>query len=174
VEPRALRHRGERESGPASGPRGEEGPSRRWIEAHRYRYPVHRKATDPLDSRDVVEKQGHKRPFGLPRRKDPLHARQMQCPTAPQLPRKPLGWYPNTISAHGDYAWYHNKFQHWEADIRCTCATPARGQTQKGPEHLVHCAYTRKTIHKWPRPSLRCDLYVYATFPPPVVFRQRR
>ena len=47
-------------------------------------------------------------------------------------------------SKHGDFAWYHTKFNHDDATLECTCGRP------KTPEHIVHCRKTRALFNKWP------------------------
>ncbi|KAI0388699.1 hypothetical protein F5Y17DRAFT_463462 [Xylariaceae sp. FL0594] len=54
--------------------------------------------------------------------------------------------------AHGDYSWYHNKFDHHDAEIHCTCTSFSEGRIEKGPEHFVHCTKTNALTHLWPKP----------------------
>jgi hypothetical protein len=56
--------------------------------------------------------------------------------TAPEelgLPRPVLARLLAIRSKHGDFAWYHTKFKHDDANIECSCGR------LKTPEHLVHC-----------------------------------
>ena len=47
---------------------------------------------------------------------------------------------------HGDFRWYHEKFQHEDANLDCTCGKP------KSPSHIVSCRKTRRLFHLWPQP----------------------
>ena len=45
---------------------------------------------------------------------------------------------------HGDFAWYHKKFQHEDANLKCSC------KMDKTPDHIVHCRKTVGLFHAWP------------------------
>lgn len=63
------------------------------------------------------------------------------------LPRFTLGKLLAARSAHGDFASYHRRFQHADANCFCSC-----GQ-EKAPEHFFLCPLVR---YKWPtKTSLR-------------------
>ena len=77
--------------------------------------------------------------------------RQWQLPYRPQkepeelkLPRPVLGRLLAIRTSHGDFAWYHRRFQHQDANLRCTCGS------NKTPEHLVHCQKTASLFSRWP------------------------
>ena len=49
---------------------------------------------------------------------------------------------------HGDFAWYHRKYKHDDAELLCSCGK------DKSPEHLVHCPRMRRWFTQWPaRPA---------------------
>lgn len=60
------------------------------------------------------------------------------------LPRPILHRLLAIRTGHGDFAWYHRKFRHENAELNCSCGSP------KTPEHLVLCRKVRKTFHRWP------------------------
>ena len=50
---------------------------------------------------------------------------------------------------HGDFAWYHRKYNHKDTNPTCLC------QQDKTPEHLVLCRKTQGTFSRWPlRPPI--------------------
>lgn len=51
-------------------------------------------------------------------------------------------------TSHGDFAWYHTKFRHEDAELSCTCGK------LKTPDHIVHCKLTRKRFRLWPERPL--------------------
>jgi ribonuclease HI len=69
------------------------------------------------------------------------------CPAALKLPRRILGWHLATISAHGDYKWYHDRYHHMDAEVHCPCGYA------KGPEHMVRCPLVEESMAKWPVPA---------------------
>lgn len=60
------------------------------------------------------------------------------------LPRSILHRFLAVRSAHGDFAWYHTKFNHEDANITCSCGSP------KTPLHLVRCRKTQRRFAQWP------------------------
>ena len=75
-----------------------------------------------------------------------------KVPDALRIQRKTLGWYLSTISAHGDYNWYHKYYGHANAEIHCLCSNITRGQLFKTPEHMVHCEEAWTHRDNWPKP----------------------
>lgn len=70
-----------------------------------------------------------------------------RCPRAlTVLSRRMLHRYLAVRTGHGDFAWYHTKFQHDDAKLECACGMA------KEPTHLVRCKYARITFAKWPDP----------------------
>ncbi|KAH9859201.1 hypothetical protein J1614_012278 [Plenodomus biglobosus] len=65
-------------------------------------------------------------------------------PEALQLSRRQLARLIALKARHGDFAWYHTKFQHDEARLHCSCGRI------KTPEHLVLCRKVRSTFARWP------------------------
>jgi hypothetical protein len=63
-----------------------------------------------------------------------------------ELPQPTLARLLAIRSTHGDYAWYHTKFKHEDAKMKCSCGC------LKTPGHLVHCRKptTSRVFHKWP------------------------
>ncbi|KAG0159471.1 hypothetical protein PDIDSM_6993 [Penicillium digitatum] len=49
-------------------------------------------------------------------------------------------------SSHGDFDWYHRKFNHEDAKLDCSCGR------RKSPEHLALCHKTQKSFRHWPKP----------------------
>ena len=61
---------------------------------------------------------------------------------------------------HGDFAWYHQKFNHSDANLTCSCGR------DKTPEHLALCRKTLGAFGRWPLrppapPSSRADGLAY-------------
>ena len=61
---------------------------------------------------------------------------------------------------HGDFAWYHRKFRHNNANLSYSCGS------DKTPEHFALCCKTLGTFDRWPlRPpiplSSRSDRLAY-------------
>lgn len=53
-------------------------------------------------------------------------------------------------TAHGDFDWYHRKYNHDDAKLTCSCGRA------KSPEHLALCAIARHKMRHWPlRPRPR-------------------
>ena len=49
---------------------------------------------------------------------------------------------------HGDFAWYHRKFKHDDAELLCSCGK------DKSPDHLIHCPRMWRWFRQWPaRPA---------------------
>ena len=45
---------------------------------------------------------------------------------------------------HGDFAWYHRKFRHDDAELLCSCGK------DKSPDHLIRCPRIRRWFRQWP------------------------
>ncbi|KAJ5384743.1 hypothetical protein N7517_002654 [Penicillium concentricum] len=53
-------------------------------------------------------------------------------------------------SSHGDFDWYHRRFNHEDARLSCSCGI------NKRPEHIALCRLTKRRFQQWPRrPSAR-------------------
>jgi ribonuclease HI len=61
------------------------------------------------------------------------------------LPRPILHRYLAIRTTHGDFAWYHTKFNHQEAELNCSCGRA------KTPDHLARCPSVHKLFFQWPR-----------------------
>jgi ribonuclease HI len=70
------------------------------------------------------------------------HPEELEVLTRPQLQRLLA-----IRTGHGDFAWYHRRYKHDEAELRCGCGRP------KTPDHLVMCRQTRRSFDKWPWPG---------------------
>lgn len=68
-----------------------------------------------------------------------------ETPSALSLPRPILARLLAIRTMHGDFAWYHQKFKHQDANLGCKCGRA------KTPEHIVLCRKTLRTFSKWPR-----------------------
>ena len=65
------------------------------------------------------------------------------------LPRDVLARMLSIRTRHGDFAWYHRKYNHKDTNLTCSC------QQDKTPEHLVLCRKTQGTFSRWPlRPPI--------------------
>jgi len=52
-------------------------------------------------------------------------------------------------TTHGDFHWYHTKFRHADANLKCSCGM------RKAPLHLVLCRKSRRRFRHWPeRPQI--------------------
>ena len=61
-----------------------------------------------------------------------------------QLPRATLGRLLAAHSGHGDFASYHERFEHKDAKLECSCGRP------KSPHHFFYCRQGRKAAaHPW-------------------------
>jgi hypothetical protein len=60
------------------------------------------------------------------------------------LPRATLAKLLAIRSRHGDFAWYHRRLNHSNANLTCSCGR------DKTPEHLVLCRKTRGAFFRWP------------------------
>jgi ribonuclease HI len=67
-------------------------------------------------------------------------------PPALSLKRPVLHHYLAVRTGHGDFAWYHRKWNHEDANLRCSCGE------EKAPNHLVWCRKTQRTFARWPCP----------------------
>jgi ribonuclease HI len=70
-----------------------------------------------------------------------------KCPEPLTLRRGTLGRWLALRTTHGDFCWYHERFQHEDYNPDCTCGRV------KTPSHVVHCTKVRKTFKLWPWPS---------------------
>jgi hypothetical protein len=78
------------------------------------------------------------------------------------LPRATLHRLLAIRSSHGDFHWYHTKFQHADANLFCSCGL------RKAPEHLVCCRKTQTAFKYWPQrpsapPTSLAEGFVYLT-----------
>jgi ribonuclease HI len=81
-------------------------------------------------------------------------------PVELDLPRTTLARLLSIRSMHGDFAWYHRKFNHDNANLTCSCGH------DKTPEHLALCRKTQGAFGLWPLrppipPSSRSDGLAY-------------
>lgn len=67
-----------------------------------------------------------------------------KAPKALLLPRPTLARLIAIRSMHGDFKWYHEKFNHLDATLECSCQHP------KTPDHIAHCRKSQRTFNKWP------------------------
>ena len=71
--------------------------------------------------------------------------------TPPQelnLSRRVLTKFLATRTMHGDFAWYHRKYKHDDAELLCSYGK------DKSPDHLIHCPRMRRWFLQWPaRPA---------------------
>jgi len=75
-----------------------------------------------------------------------------RAPKELEIPRATLHRLLAARTAHGDFAWYHRKFNHPDAKVTCSCGK------DKSPEHLVLCRKAKKKFKHWPaRPQLPFD-----------------
>ena len=61
------------------------------------------------------------------------------------MPRRLLHHYLATRTTHGDYEWYHVKYNHTDAELRCKC------RKLKTPLHLVLCRRATRRFPGWPK-----------------------
>lgn len=65
------------------------------------------------------------------------------------LPRAILARLLSIRTRHGDFAWYHRKYNHKDANLTCSC------RQDKTPEHLALCRKTLGSFSRWPlRPPI--------------------
>lgn len=62
------------------------------------------------------------------------------------LTRPELHHFLAARTGHGDFAWYHRKFQHDDATLECSCGR------LKDPTHIVRCPKTISKYRRWPSP----------------------
>lgn len=60
------------------------------------------------------------------------------------LPRQLLHHYLAIRTGHGDFAWYHRRFNHPDAELRCACGR------WKDPEHVIYCRRVDAQYNLWP------------------------
>ncbi|EDN05399.1 predicted protein [Histoplasma mississippiense (nom. inval.)] len=66
------------------------------------------------------------------------------------MPRHALHRWLALRSSHGDFSWYHRRFQHADARLTWVCGH------NKSPEHLVLCRHSQRHFLHWPkRPAAR-------------------
>lgn len=70
---------------------------------------------------------------------------RLKAPPELILPRRVLHRYLALRTTHGDFAWYHTKFNHLDAETRCSCGF------LKTPDHLVRCRIVHKSFFRWPK-----------------------
>ncbi|RAL62907.1 hypothetical protein DID88_004748 [Monilinia fructigena] len=61
-----------------------------------------------------------------------------------RLPRTSLHRLLAARTAHGDFAQYHRRFGHSDAELNCLCGY------KKTPEHFVFCEISQRKFHAWP------------------------
>ncbi|RAL60233.1 hypothetical protein DID88_000013 [Monilinia fructigena] len=61
-----------------------------------------------------------------------------------RLPRTLLHRLLAARTAYGDFAQYHRRFGHTDAELNCLCGYA------KTPEHLVFCEISQRKFHAWP------------------------
>jgi hypothetical protein len=69
---------------------------------------------------------------------------QVQLPPKLDLPRATLHRLLAIRTSHGDFHWYHTKFNHLDANLVCLCGR------RKSPDHLVRCRKTHTAFKHWP------------------------
>jgi ribonuclease HI len=77
-----------------------------------------------------------------------------------ELPRSTLHHLLAIRSTHGDFSWYHRRFNHEDAKLTCSCGR------FKSPEHLVRCRKSIQKFAQWPRkphspPSMPTEVFSY-------------
>jgi ribonuclease HI len=77
-----------------------------------------------------------------PNRYKELEIRISSRPTELGLPRSAAGLLYQARTGHGDFAAYHNKFQHVDAHCACSCGA------NKSPQHFYYCPKGRKATPK--------------------------
>lgn len=89
------------------------------------------------------------------------------------LPRRLLHRFLAMRHGHGDFAAYHKRFRHHDAELQCERCSAA-----KGPSHLIHCPATRARMRHWPKkvkeprgPRQR-EEYMYKVLSQPGHFRR--
>ncbi|KAI1005511.1 hypothetical protein K3495_g2708 [Podosphaera aphanis] len=66
------------------------------------------------------------------------------------LPRRSLGKLLSARSGHGDFAGYHRRFNHSEANLYCSCGH------EKSPEHPFPCPLSRREGNRPRKLTRRC------------------
>jgi ribonuclease HI len=99
---------------------------------------------------DVCENDWHKTQGSLSQRyKSWSLDYSLRCP--PELEAQlPRGIHHRLLAlrtGHGDFAWYHRRFKHEDANLQCSCGA------YKSPEHLVFCRRALATFAEWPWPD---------------------
>ena len=77
-----------------------------------------------------------------------LKASLKPTPELRELTRKELHWLLAARSGHGDFAEYHIRFKHHDAELNCKCGK------HKSPAHPLTCPKVKKP----PMPSTRSDI----------------
>ena len=88
------------------------------------------------------------------------------------LSRPELHRYLAIRTGHGDFAWYHVKFKHDDAQLDCSCGRP------KDPLHLARCTKLRERYLLWPEPrpkrrpnGRQASKYLHKMMAKPTLFR---
>ena len=98
----------------------------------------------------------------------------IRCPKELDVLTRPaLHRYLAIRTGHGDFAWYHRRFGHREANLKCSCGR------NKDPEHLVRCGKTLATFGRWPcrpirqpRSEKEARLYLETLMSNPLAFQE--
>lgn len=74
---------------------------------------------------------------------------EVKMPPELRLDRPTLHHLLALRTGHGDFKWYHEKFDHPDAKLVCSCGK------NKSPDHIVRCSKSLRRFTYWPdRPSL--------------------
>ena len=106
------------------------------------------KAKTLLRARYAATCQAHWNKNAPARYKDLGITLEKNSPKELQLPRAILGRLLAARSGHGDYAAYHTRFHHHDANISCQCGR------DKAPEHFFFCRKGRQTARLQTPPNL--------------------
>lgn len=69
------------------------------------------------------------------------------CPAEVKLLRRhQLHRYNAVRHGHGDFAWYHRRWRHEDANLHCRCSA------RKTPTHIFLCTYALSRFDNWPWP----------------------
>jgi ribonuclease HI len=68
----------------------------------------------------------------------------LKPPPELSLPRTTLHHLLALRTGHGDFSWYHTRFNHMDALLDCSCGE------LKTPEHLVFCKRIFRYLYNWP------------------------
>ena len=74
----------------------------------------------------------------------------IRCPRELDVLTRPaLHRYLAVRTGHGDFAWYHRRFEHPDAKLTCSCGR------DKDTRHLVQCKKAQATFDRWPCRPIR-------------------